>query len=190
MLFNFLIFGVFHCAAPEEVIEEEETPPAIFAPLGEDDYRIDQIEAERYLGLWYEYAAIPSGMQARCTATTAEYTLIEEGVIGVHNECRIDSLDGNLSQIDGTATPVDDRLSHLKVQFFSSFSANYFVVELDGTEGTEPYDWAVVSTVNDAVLWVLSRSPNMDEERYEMIIDTLEQRDLPVDRLIKTLHFE
>ena len=173
----------------EEVTPEEEVPEAVFAALGEEEYRVAQIEPTRYLGLWYEYAGIPSGFQSRCTATTAEYSLIDDETIGVHNECRIDELDGSLSQVDGTATPVDDRFSHLEVQFFSSFSADYYVVEADGQDTDAPYEWAVVSTINDAVLWVLSRTPTMSQERYDMIYDRLVERGLPAEDLVETLHF-
>ena len=174
----------------EDISQVEPIPEAVFASLGANDYRVEQIEPTRYLGLWYEYAAIPSGMQSRCTATTAEYSLIDDETIGVHNECRIDDLDGTLSQIDGTATPVDDRFSHLKVQFFSSFSADYYVVEADGQDTDEPYEWAVVSTVNDSVLWVLSRTPTMSQERYDLIYDRIVARGLPAEKLVETLHFE
>ena len=184
-----MIWSIIFACAPIPV-EEEETAigPAVFAELGEESYRIDQVEPGRYLGLWYEFAAIPSGPQARCTATTAEYTLIEEETIGVHNECRLDEIDGPLSQVDGTATPVDERYSHLKVQFFSNFEADYYVVELDGQESEDPYEWAVVSTFNDMVLWVLSRTPTMSQQRYDLILDRLEERELPVDKLVLTEH--
>ena len=167
---------------------EPSVPAAVFAPLGAEDYRVEQIEPDRYLGLWYEYAAIPAGFQARCTATTAEYSLNDDGTIAVHNECHLDEIDGVLSTVDGTATPADDRFSYLEVQFFSSFVADYYVIEVDGVESSESYDWAVVSTYNDAVLWVLSRSPSMNPERYDLILDKLEQRGLPVDKLEETEH--
>lgn len=176
------------CSDFSTVEEIVEPPAAIFAPLGEDGYRVEQIEPERYLGLWYEFASIPVGFQARCTATTAEYGLIEDGTISVHNECHLDEVDGTLSAIDGIATPVDERFSHLEVSFFSSFSSDYYVIETDGTDSSEPYEWAVVSTFNDEVLWVLSRTPSMTEERYELIVDRLAQRYLPVDTLKETEH--
>ena len=161
-----------------------------FAPLGEDDYRVDQIDPSRYLGLWYEYASIPAGFQARCTATTAEYSLIDEETIGVYNRCRLDDIDGQLSEIEGTATPVDDRFSHLEVQFFSNFSADYFVIAADGQESDAPYEWAVVSTYNDLVLWVLSREPQMSQKRYATILSHLSYRGLPVEELVITPHLE
>lgn len=176
------------CADFSAPLAEPTEPAAVFAPLGEEDYRVEQINPERYLGLWYEFAAIPAGMQARCTATTAEYTLIDEETIGVHNECHLDNPDGVLSQVDGTAIPEDDRFSHLMVEFFSSFQADYFVVEVDGSDTEDPYEWAVVSTFNDSVLWVLSRTPDMSADRYEMIMQRLEDRELPVDKIVETEH--
>lgn len=183
-----MIWSIVLACAPEQIEEESIVAPAVFAELGEDSYRAARVEPARYLGLWYEFAAIPSGPQARCTATTAEYTLVAEETIGVRNECHLDEIDGPLSQIDGTATPVDDRYSHLKVSFFSSFEADYYVVELDGQESEEAYEWAVVSTFNDMVLWVLSRTPDMSPERYDLILDKLEERELPIDKLVETEH--
>ena len=176
------------CMAPEGA--PTSALSTTFANLGSDDYRVDQIEPARYLGLWYEYASIPAGFQARCTATTAEDSLIDEETIGVHNRCHIDDLDGQLSEIEGTAIPVDDRFSHLEVQFFSNLSADYYVIAADGKEGDEPYEWAVVSTYNDLVLWVLSREPTMSQQRYATILAHLSERELPIDELVPTLHFE
>jgi lipocalin len=184
MILNFL----FACADFSAPAEEPSVPAAVFAPLGDEEYRVAQIDPERYLGLWYEFAAIPAGVQARCTATTAEYTLLDQETIGVHNECHLDTTDGTLSQVDGTATSEDDRFSHLKVSFFSSFQADYYVVEADGRETSEPYDWAVVSTFDDAVIWVLSRTPDMNEDRYDLIMERLEERALPVDKIVETEH--
>ena len=184
MLFTMILA----CADYTEEPIEPATPAAVFAPLGDENYRVDQIEPSRYLGLWYEFAAIPSGVQARCTATTAEYSLVDEETIGVLNKCRIDEIDGPLSEIEGTATPVDDRFSHLDVRFFSSFTADYYVVEADGQESEQPYEWAVVSTYNDTVLWILSREPQMDSERYQIILDRLAERELPFEKLVETQH--
>ena len=62
------------------------------------------------------------------------------------------------------------------------------MVELDGQESEEAYEWAVVSTFNDMVLWVLSRTPDMSPERYDLILDKLEERELPIDKLVETEH--
>ena len=108
--------------------------------------------------------------------------------MGVENRCFIDSLDGQLSVINGTAEPEDDDYAHLKVNFGGSFSADYYVVELDGSQKETPYDWAVVSTFSDRVLWILSRTSTMDTEEYELIVEKLSERELPVEKLVETEH--
>jgi apolipoprotein D and lipocalin family protein len=45
-------------------------------------------ELDRYLGTWYEIAAIPGFLQSRCARDTrAEYTTAENGAIGISNHC-------------------------------------------------------------------------------------------------------
>ena len=39
---------------------------------------------------------------------------------------------------------------------------------------------------NGAALWVLSRTPQMDPELYEILLERAEANDLPVDELIET----
>ena len=43
---------------------------------------VDFVDVERFMGLWYEIASIPSQFQSSCTGgTTAEYTLLEDGSV-------------------------------------------------------------------------------------------------------------
>jgi apolipoprotein D and lipocalin family protein len=45
-------------------------------------------ELDRYLGTWYEIAAIPGFLQSRCSRDTgAEYTAAENGAIALSNHC-------------------------------------------------------------------------------------------------------
>ena len=86
-----------------------------FIPDASDGVSVEQLEPSRYLGLWYEIATTPSQQQSACSGTTAEYSLIDEGTIGVTNRCRIGGLDGGLSRIDGTARVLDDTYARLLV---------------------------------------------------------------------------
>ncbi|MEC8276281.1 MAG: lipocalin family protein [Myxococcota bacterium] len=186
-----ILLGFLACQSNEEtaVMDSavEDSEIEFFAPLGESNERVAQLVPERYLGLWYEIATVPAGQQARCTGTTATYSSIDVTTIGVRNQCYIDSLDGPLSSIDGTATPIDERYSHLLVSFGGSFTADYVVIEVDGSDGDDPYDFAVVSSFDNAILWILHRSPVMDELVYERIIEQLESRDIDTSRLVMTV---
>jgi apolipoprotein D and lipocalin family protein len=55
---------------------------------------VDRVEVNRSLGTWYEIASFPQRFQKSRTATTANDTLRDDGVIRVVNRCRKDALDG------------------------------------------------------------------------------------------------
>ena len=59
------------------------------------------------------------------------------------------------------------------------------MVELDGASGEEPYQFAAVYSVQ--FLWIRSRTPQMDPDVYDMIVECLEQRDYPLYKLEITL---
>src|SRR6056297_2606185 len=60
------------------------------------------LDTERYLGLWYEIARFPVPFEAGCVGVTAEYDLIEPGLISVLNTCR--TPDGSVrTAIEGQA---------------------------------------------------------------------------------------
>ena len=194
-----LILGIFFqnlfLACQKEDVRDSaeliaETP--YFKNLDDDVYLVDRVMPEKYLGLWYEYATVPSGPQANCTATTAEYTLLDESTIEVYNRCRLNEVDGQPSEIKGTARPMDDKYNHLKVNFFGNFEADYYVVALDGS--AEPldteYQWSVVSSYQDRVLWVLTRTPDFPEEDYNVILEHLQSRDFDLSNLQKTPHIK
>lgn len=46
---------------------------------------VPYVDLPRYLGTWYEIASFPQSFQAGCTATTATYTLRDDGDIDVFN---------------------------------------------------------------------------------------------------------
>ena len=130
---------------------------------------VESVDLERYLGRWYEIASYPAWFQKNCTAVTADYALREDGFIEVINSCRKKSLDGKLKQSKGRAKVVDETTNaKLKVSFFGPFWGPYWIIDLD-----PEYQWAVVGAPNRKYLWILSRSPQMDEALYDEIVSRL-----------------
>jgi apolipoprotein D and lipocalin family protein len=142
-------------------------------PSGADDKKpletVDSVDLERYLGLWYEIASYPMFFQKNCTATTATYSLREDGLIKVINSCRKGSLDGKLKEAKGRAKVVDTETNaKLKVSFFGPFWGDYWIIDLD-----PDYQWAVVGGPKRKYLWILSRTPQMDPALYDEIVSRL-----------------
>ena len=143
---------------------------------------VESVDLQRYLGKWYEIASYPAWFQKGCTASTAEYSLLPDGKLQVINRCRKGSLDGPLKESKGKAEVVDTATNaKLKVWFFWPFKGNYWIIELD-----DDYQYAVVGEPSRKYLWILSRTPIMDQAVYQEILERLPQKGDDVAKLRKT----
>ena len=144
---------------------------------------VDRVDLARYVGTWYEIASYPHRFQKGCVASRAIYTLRDDGQIAVRNECRQETLDGPLRAVEGRAR-VTDPVSNaqLKVTFFWPFWGAYWIIDLD-----PDYAWAVVGHPSRNYLWILSRTPTLDETVYEQIVARLPAVGYDPARLQRTL---
>jgi lipocalin len=67
----------------------------------------------------------------------------------------------------------------LKVSFFWIFYAQYRVLELD-----ENYQWAIVGGTSEKYLWILSRTPQLDDQTKGLILKKAEKRGYDTSKLI------
>lgn len=142
---------------------------------------VSHVDLARYVGRWYEIARFPNWFQRNCAESTATYRLNEDGSIAVLNQCRKEP-GRELESAEGTAWVVDPATNaKLKVQFFWPFRGDYWIIDLG-----PDYEYAVVGHPSRDYLWILSRTPQMDEAAYNRILQRLRQQDYDVTRLIKT----
>ena len=143
------------------------------AAMGRNDapdlQTVPYVDITRYLGTWFEIASYPQRFQKNCVYTKATYSLRDDGRIKVVNECREKTSDGKIRSIEGKAWVVDAKTNaKLKVQFFWPFSGDYWIIDV----GSD-YEYAVVGHPNRTYLWILSRTPQMDETTYQNILARL-----------------
>jgi len=143
---------------------------------------VEQVDLDRYKGKWYEIATFPQRYEKNCHCTTAEYSLSDEGYVIVENRCRQGSKNGEEKYIRGKAKPVKNYgNAKLKVQFFWPFKGKYWIIDL-----ADDYSYAVVSHPNKKYLWILSRTPVMNEELYNQILRRLREKGFDLEKLRKT----
>jgi len=141
---------------------------------------VSAVDLKRYLGKWYEIARYPAWFQKGCVGSTAHYSLLDDGKIQVINRCYKDSLDGAMKESKGKAEVVDTTTNaKLKVWFFWPFKGNYWIIDL-----SPDYQWAVVGEPSRKYLWILSRTPVMDETVYQRILARLPGKGYDPDKLI------
>ncbi|MEM7471224.1 MAG: lipocalin family protein [Pseudomonadota bacterium] len=114
-------------------------------------------DAQAYSGTWYEIASYPTPFQQGCTRTTADYAIRLEGGFDVLNRCVVD---GKLKEISGIAVP--DGPGRLLVSFkgVPFVKAPYWVLWVDAD-----YQTAVVGTPSGRGGWILSRTPDIRDDK-------------------------
>lgn len=170
------------CAALACVaVRAEPTPAPAAAPLKP----IAALDVPRYMGTWHEIAKFPNRFQKKCVgATRAEYSQQPDGQVQVINRCRLES--GELNQAVGEARQVGPVSSPtLKVRFAPEWLAflpfvwgDYWVIDLD-----DGYQLAAVSEPRREYLWVLSRTPQVEPQRYQALVGRLAKQGFDVGKL-------
>jgi len=140
---------------------------------------VPHVELEKYLGKWYEIAHLPFRFEDGCSDITATYSLREDGDVSVLNECL---KNGKVKRAKGKAKIVDKTTgAKLKVTFFWPFYGDYWIINLG-----ENYDYAVVGTPNRKYLWILSRTPQIDDNLFSQLTDHAKSKGFDVTKLIRT----
>ena len=148
---------------------------------------VPALDLDRYTGRWHEIAHLPMFFQRKCASdTTATYTRKPDGTIEVDNACR--KQDGEMQRSIGAARPVAGSPGALEVRFAPKWLgwvpgvwADYWVVDLDPN-----YRWAVVGGPSQKYLWILSRSPTMDQATLDGIKDRATKRGYDITKLVMT----
>jgi apolipoprotein D and lipocalin family protein len=149
-----------------------------YAPLA----TVPAVDLEKYAGKWYEIAAFPQRYQKGCHCTSAEYRPHPKGYIEVLNACRKKSANGELETASGKAFPVaGSNNSKLKVQFFWPFKGDYWIIDL-----ADDYSYAVVGSPDRESLWILARTPQLDETIYARLLSGITAKGFDVSQLRKT----
>ena len=128
---------------------------------------VQNFQAQKYLGKWYEIARLDHRFERGLTKVTAEYSLRSDGGIKVVN--RGYSAEKNeWKESIGKAYFVDEKdQGYLKVSFFGPFYGSYIVFELE----QENYQYALISGPDTSYFWLLSRTPTIAPELQAKLID-------------------
>ena len=123
---------------------------------------INSFELSRYLGTWYEIARLDHRFERGLSAVTAEYSLRDDGKVRVKNQGFNTEKNEWTDAIGKAKFKTTDDVGHLLVSFFGPFYASYVIFELD-----DDYQYAFISGNTTKYLWLLSRTPTVDEALIE-----------------------
>ena len=140
---------------------------------------VQNVDVARYMGTWYEIARLPQSFEKGLVGVTATYELLPSGKLRVLNKGHDNDLGGRVRAVEGRAKVVDLQTNaKLKVTFFWPFYGDYWVLELG-----KDYEYAAVGEPSRRYLWVLSRTPHMDETVYQGIMRRMEEKGFDISRI-------
>ena len=150
---------------------------------------IATLDVPRYMGTWYEVAKFPNRFQAKCVANTrARYLAQTDGSVQVLNSCvtadgsTIDAL-GRAIQVGATTSPkLQVRFAPAWLSWLPQVWGDYWVIDLDAD-----YQLAAVSDSKREYLWVLSRTPQVNDKAYGALIERLKAQHFEVQKLERTV---
>ena len=135
-----------------------------------------QVDLQRYQGTWYELARLPMFFQRNCVQSEAHYGLRDDGRIDVTNRCR--DKDGEWIEAKGVAEPqVEGQTDKLWVRFDNWASkllpikGDYWVIYHD-----EDYRVALVGHPEHKYLWLLSRTPEVDQDTRDKLLSVAREQ--------------
>lgn len=140
-----------------------------------DNSTVKAVDLNRYLGSWYEIAKYDHVFERGLDYAMANYTLREDGKIDVLNT---GIKDGRAKDAKGIAKTTNIP-GLLKVSFFGPFYSDYRIMMLDTN-----YQYVLVGGSNDKYLWILSRTPQLDEATRTLILAEADKRGYDTSKLI------
>ena len=145
---------------------------------------VSGVELDRYLGRWYEIARLDHRFERGMSNVSATYSMRDDGGVNVLNRgYKLEK--GKWDEATGKAYFVGDTdVGRLKVSFFGPFYGGYNIVELD----KENYEYAIVTGPNRKYLWILARTPELDQDILSMLVNKAKRLNFPTDELIYVDH--
>ncbi|WP_396624507.1 lipocalin family protein [Luteitalea sp.] len=148
---------------------------------------VPALDLDRYMGRWYELARYPNRFQKRCTGdVVVYYARRADGRVDVKNTCVTEK--GPIEAV-GVARRVDPKgpPSVLEVRFAPAFLSflpvwgAYWVLDL-----APDYSTALVGSPDRDYLWVLSRTPQVDQPTYDRLVEAARAQGFDTGRIVRT----
>jgi apolipoprotein D and lipocalin family protein len=146
---------------------------------------VASLDLDRYAGTWHEIARYPNFFERMCARdVTAQYTRNQDGTIAVVNSCRKE--DGTTARADGVARVVapaklEVRFAPAWLSFLPFVWGDYWVIDL-----APDYSYSVVGAPGRDYLWILARSPQLDDATMAAITAKLPALGFDPARLVKS----
>jgi apolipoprotein D and lipocalin family protein len=145
---------------------------------------VEKVDANQYLGTWYEIARLDHSFERDLEKVTATYSAKDDGGIKVLNR-GFNVKKNEWKEVEGKAYFVDPpnadktNTGKLKVSFFGPFYGAYNIIALDAN-----YQHVMICGPDKSYLWILSRTPQLAEPIKQELVAQAKSLGFETEKLI------
>ncbi len=139
------------------------------------------IDYKLYQGKWYEIARLPNPVEDGLVCVTMTYDVQDEGIMTVTSRGRSKSDPEDVKSLTGRAwVPDGKEPNKIKIQFIWPVTKDYLLIHIDENKG-----YAILGAPHKYHLWILSRSPFINEEDMAELVKIAEKNQYKTENLMR-----
>ena len=123
------------------------------------------IDLNRFMGDWYVIANIPTFIEEGAHNAIESYALNEDGSIATTFTFNQDSYNGEFKTYNPTGFVSEHNNSEWGMQFIWPIKAEFLIAYL-----SDDYQYTIIARSARDYLWVMSRSPDIDDDLYQSLV--------------------
>ena len=143
---------------------------------------VENVDLDKYMGTWYEIAALPVSAKKKCTCNKIDFELADDkSYVRIIESCIKKEKQG---AILGKAF-VDENSGNAKwnVEHFWPFSDAYYIISL-----ANDYSWCMTGNPNRKELSIYARTATLSDSLYNDLVKQAAELSFDTSRIVKVVH--
>lgn len=140
--------------------------------------RVEHLDLQRFMGDWYVQAHIPVGSEKHAYNGVESYALDDDGRVLTSYVFRKGGFDAKPKIMEPVGFVSDQSNAKWGMRFIWPFRAEYLVSHIDAE-----YTETVIARTKRDYVWVMTRAPEISEERLEALTEVVAELGYDVTEL-------
>lgn len=144
----------------------------------------EKVDIEKFMGVWYVHGYTPTAIDKNAWNGTETYEQLPNGKIQTTYEFRKGSAEGKLKTYHPVGTIVNTETNaEWRMRFFGIINAAYYILYVD-----PDHTFTVIGHPNKKFAWIMSREPEIKEDRYSELRRELKEREYDLSNFERMRH--
>jgi apolipoprotein D and lipocalin family protein len=140
---------------------------------------VDYVDLQRFMGDWYVIANIPTFIEKGAHNAVESYSMKDDGIIETTFSFRKNGYEGEEKIYRPTGYVVDKQSNAIwGMQFIWPVKADYRIMYLK-----PDYSLTVIGRNKRDYVWVMARTPTIDEEDYQQVIKLIKNQGYDIGQI-------